>query len=207
MKQGSAEWLTARCGRITGSRFAAVMAIGARGKPLQERRNLVTTLALERLTKMPAVEPANTAMQWGTEHEAEARDWYVFERGVSVTETAFVLHPELAYVGVSPDGLVGDDGLLEIKCPFNPERHVTNLLSRSVPDEYVPQVQGQLWVTGRRWLDFVSYDPRLPGSLQGVIVRVDHDKEYAEKLAEQCEEVNNEADAVLARLLEIGRAA
>lgn len=200
MEQRSEEWFAARRGKLTGSRFNAVMALSKRdGKPLAARKELVTTVALERLTGQTEHVPANVAMQWGTDHEDEAREWYEFETGKTVDEVGFVTC-DIPYVGVSPDGLIADDGGLEIKCPFGQSRHFETLTTKRVPPEYWAQVQGCLWVSGREWWDYVSYHPLFPPHLQGIIIHVRRDAEYIERLASECTAVNAEADAALALL-------
>jgi hypothetical protein len=112
-------------------------------------------------------------MQWGTEQEPAARAAYERVTGTSVEETGFVAHDTLL-AGCSPDGLVDWDGLIEIKCPYNSANHIETLL-RGMPDEHIPQVQGQMWITGRQWCDFVSFDPRMPEPLQLHIQRINRD--------------------------------
>ena len=99
-------------------------------------------------------------MLWGTEHEADARTVYEFETGNVVQEVGYIAHPVFKFSGASPDGLVGDDGMVEIKCP-NTATHIETLLSQTVPKRYYTQMQWQLGCTGRKWCDFVSYDPRM----------------------------------------------
>lgn len=154
MAQGSEEWLKARLGHVTASVFSNATAGGA-GKT---RTTLMRKLIAERLTSLPEESYTNSAMDWGTETEQLARDYYAQINDCIVKEVGFV---ELsADIGASPDGLVGEDGLLEIKCP-NSSTHIGYLLDNKMPSTYVKQVQGQMWVTGRKWTDFVSYDPRV----------------------------------------------
>lgn len=175
MEQRSPEWHSVRLGRITGSRFAAVMSTG------KTRDDLIRDLAWERFTGRPVETYQNAAMLRGVELEPEARDWYSFARDVAVREFGFIVHPEHDFIGISPDGLVGDDGLIEIKCPGH-RAHMDVVAQRKVPSQYRWQVQGQLWVTGRRWLDFVSYHP----DHEGVIVRVEPNPAMFAQLEAAC---------------------
>jgi len=119
-------------------------------------------------------------MQWGTDNEPVARLEYELLSGNIVEDTSLWLHDNLD-AGASPDGLIGDDGLLEIKCP-NTATHLDTLIKKKLPRQYVGQVQGQMWITGRKWCDFVSYDPRLEGKAKLIIIRVDRDDKYIEEL-------------------------
>jgi hypothetical protein len=116
---------------------------------------------------------ATAAMQWGTEQEPAARAAYERVTGISVEETGFIAHDTLL-AGCSPDGLVDWDGLIEIKCPYNSAVHIETLLN-GMPSEHAAQVQGQLWITGRQWCDFVSFDPRMPVELQLHVQRIQRD--------------------------------
>lgn len=171
--QGSAEWFAIRAGRVTASRVADVVAKTKTGWGAS-RANYMAELIAERLTGEPAERFTNAAMQWGTDHEPDARAAYEFFRDASVIEVGFVEHPAIAMTGASPDGLVGDDGLVEIKCP-NTATHLDTLLSQTVPAKYVTQMLWQMACTGRQWCDFVSYDPRLPESMSLFVKRIDRD--------------------------------
>jgi putative phage-type endonuclease len=171
--QGSAEWFAIRAGRVTASRVADVIAKTKTGWGAS-RANYMAELIAERLTGEPAERFTNAAMQWGTDHEPDARAAYEFFRDASVIEVGFVEHPAIAMTGASPDGLVGDDGLVEIKCP-NTATHLDTLLSQTVPAKYVTQMLWQMACTGRQWCDFVSYDPRLPESMSLFVKRIDRD--------------------------------
>lgn len=170
MIQGSEEWLAARLGKVTASRMADVMAKTKSGWGAG-RANYMAELICERLTGSQADRFTNAAMQHGTETEPQARVAYEFMTGNAVAEIAFVDHPTIGMSGASPDGLVGDDGLIEIKCP-NTATHIDTLLNDTVPDKYRKQMLWQMACTGRRWCDFVSFDPRLPPDLQLWITQV-----------------------------------
>lgn len=171
--QGSAEWLAQRAGKVTASRVADVIAKTKTGWGAS-RANYAAQLVAERLTGN--VEPTftNAAMQWGTDKEPEAREAYEFYAGVFVDQVGMIDHPKIAMTGASPDGLVGDDGLVEIKCP-NTATHIETLLSGKVPAKYVTQMAWQMACTGRAWCDFVSFDPRMPEHMRLFVQRVDRD--------------------------------
>lgn len=171
--QGTPEWFAARCGRVTASRVADIVAKTKSGYSTS-RANYAAQLVTERLTGAVAESYSNAAMQWGTEKEPEARAAYAFESGVEVTEVGFVIHADIIASGASPDGLVGDDGLVEIKCPIS-ATHIATLIDRKAPAKYEDQMQWQMACTGRAWCDFVSYDPRLPLDMQLFFVRVPRD--------------------------------
>lgn len=173
MDQRSAEWFAARLGKATASKIADLTATTKSG-PAASRTNYAAQLVAERLTGEPAETFTSTAMQWGTDTEEEARNAYCFFRDADVVEVGFVDHPTVAMSGASPDGLVGDDGLLELKCP-NTATHISTLTGKSVPSKYVKQIMWQLACTGRQWCDFASYDPRLPESMRLLVIRLHRD--------------------------------
>lgn len=194
MEQGSAEWLELRLGKITGSRFRAAMDRNKRnGKPNKARRELVLDLAHELVMGAPRtiVEP-NEYMAHGTAMEPLARSAYEFAKDCRCVVRAFIPHPDLPYIGFSPDGEVGDDGMVEIKSPYLEARHMRTVESQECPDDYMPQVQGGLWVTGRKWCDFVSYFP----SISVEIVRVYRDEQFISRLAAECADVWREVNEV-----------
>jgi putative phage-type endonuclease len=194
MQQRTEEWRRARLGRFTASRFSDLLT-EAKSKSDREAGRLSKTAESyvlgcigEILTELPADEIETVAMKWGTEHEDDARTAYCLRADTEVEQVGFAVHPDLDYVGCSPDGLVGTDGLIEIKCPFTSREHVRTLVSREIPEQYVAQVHGQLWVTGRRWCDFVSYDPRVIfDGAELAIVRVEMDEDVIRALRSACE--------------------
>jgi len=155
-QQGTEEWNKARLGMITASCFGDVLAKG-QGKT---RRSYMLRVAAERLTGEKQETYCNGAMEWGTEHEPEARAYYEQINNTLIQQVGFVKFND--FIGCSPDGLVDEDGLLEIKCPHT-TTHLETVLSNEIPTGYVSQIQGQLWITGRQWCDFVSFDPRVQG--------------------------------------------
>lgn len=179
MDQRTPEWFAARLGKVTASRVADVMARTKTGESAS-RKNYLAELVVERLTGRPAEGYTNAAMQWGIDTEPQARAAYEMDTGDTVTEVGFVNHPDM-FAGASPDGLCGDDGLVEIKCP-NTATHIETLLSGEIPAKYVTQMQWQMACTGRQWCDFVSFDPRLPGKLQLFVKRCLRDDELIGKM-------------------------
>jgi putative phage-type endonuclease len=174
MIQRSAEWFKARAGKVTASRVSDVIARTKSGYS-EKRAAYMMELIAERLTGDTADHFPSNAMQWGIDHEALARSAYEAARGVMVEEVGFIQHPTIAMSGASPDGLVGADGLLEIKCPTT-RTHLWTVMSGGIPEEYKPQIGWQLECTGRAWCDFVSFDPRLPESYQLIIRRITRDE-------------------------------
>lgn len=184
-EQRSDEWYKARLGRATASRFGDVLARTRSGYSAQ-RKNYKAELVVEILTGSHADFYSSAAMQWGTDTEPVARLNYMLATGNQVEETGFWVDDEIG-AGASPDGFVGEDGLVEIKCP-NTATHLETLERKEVPYQYKAQVQGQMWVTGRKWCDFVSYDPRLPENAQMIIIHVERDEDYIKNLAEEVEQ-------------------
>lgn len=214
IEQRSTEWFDARAGRITASRMCDVMAFTAgegvwksgprKGQakvatPLKARIDYIRQLATERHTGLVKSQVKAAALAWGTEVEPEAQSAYEVERGVLVTLAGFTLHPEYDFIGASPDFLVGDDGGGEIKCPFARDTHMDTLLD-GLPPEHIEQIQGGLWVTGRKYWDFVSYQPDFPERTRIYIQRVERDDEYIAKLADACISLELEVRAILERL-------
>lgn len=161
--QRTAEWLRDRTGCLTASRFADVMARKRDGSPTKAYYDLIDTLIAERVTGDSIGIGTTAAMQWGIDHEDEARAEYEAQTGSFVDLCGFIPHPTVDWLGASPDGLVGSDGLVEIKCPFSTVVHLRRIAAKVVPEEYRPQMLLQLICTGRKWCDFVDFDPRLIG--------------------------------------------
>ena len=176
VKQGTDEWHQLRLGKVTASRVADILAKTKTG-PSVSRVNYLIELALQRVTK--ALEPSytNASMEWGTLTEPQARVAYEVATGNFVDQIPFMDHPKIKWFGCSPDGLVGDDGLIEIKCPNSPT-HWSYIKADEPPNKYVIQMQAQMAVTGRKWCDFVSFDPRMPERSQLYIKRVPRDGEF-----------------------------
>lgn len=164
MIQGSIEWMQARLGNLTGSRMYEACGKKKNGEYYSTRSDLLSEKLLERLTGEWAEHFVTDAMQWGTDHEEEARSVYETRKGILVQECAYLPHPSIPHSGASPDGLVGKDGLIEIKCPSS-HTHLDMILAGEIPPKYLYQMAWECECAGRQWADFVSYDPRLPGNL------------------------------------------
>lgn len=198
MNQGTQEWLKERCGKVTASRVADVIAKTKSGYGAS-RKNYLAQLVAERLTGVPAESFTNAAMQWGLDHEEEARDNYAFLHAASVELAGFCVHPEIPESGASPDGYVEDDGLVEIKAP-NTATHIETLLSQKIPDKYVVQMLWQMECTGRKWCDFVSYDPRMPANLQMWVKRIEYDEDRVSELRKEIIKFLAEVDETVEKL-------
>jgi len=198
MIQGSDEWKAIRLGKVTASRVSDVVAKTKTGYGAS-RANYAAQLIAERLTGVPAESYINAAMQHGTDTEPEARSAYEFYQGVTVEQVAFVPHPAIAEAGCSPDGLVGGDGQVEIKCPQT-ATHLETLLGQNIPSKYITQVQFQMACTGRKWCDWVSYDPRMPESMRLFVVRVARDDNHIAELEAEVTSFLLEMSAKLAQL-------
>lgn len=179
--QRTPEWFQARLGKATASRFSDILARTKSGYSAS-RQNYLMELVCQRLTGRQEETYCSPAMQWGIDNEAKAKAAYEFLRGRDVAEVGFLLHPDHAHVGCSPDGLV-EEGLIEIKCPMT--AHHIETVRFGMPAKHVPQIQGQLWVAGAAWCDFVSYDPRLPPGLDLYVQRVERDEKFIETLAQE----------------------
>ena len=180
MEQRSEEWFAARCGKVTASRVADIIARTKTG-PSASRENYLAQLVCERMTGKPAESYSNSAMAWGTEQEPFARAAYESAKDVLVEEVGFVPHPSFSEAGASPDGIVGEFGLVEIKCP-NTATHIQTLLEQKVPEKYITQMQWQMACTQRHWCDYVSFDPRMAEGLQLFIKRIEFDPVFVGKL-------------------------
>ena len=201
MDQGSDAWFEARIGKVTASRVADVIAKTKTGYSAS-RDNYMAQLVCERLTGEKGESFTNAAMQHGTDTEPLARAAYEAHADVLVDEVGFVPHPSIIMAGASPDGLVGDDGLLEIKCP-NTATHIETLLSQNVPSKYNTQMQFQLACTGRSWCDFVSFDNRLPQELQLFVKRVPRDDLFIKQAEAEIVRFLNELDIKIAQLMKV----
>jgi predicted phage-related endonuclease len=161
--QGSPEWFAERAGKFTGSRFADVLARSkSTGKHLKAYDDLIEQIAAERITLDYEDGVQAKALKWGHEVEPFARNAYEVETGLIVQQVGFIIHPKYDFAGASPDGLVGMDGGIEIKCPISKTVHLARFRN-GMEEDHMPQVQGAMWVTGRKWWDFISYDPRPKG--------------------------------------------
>jgi putative phage-type endonuclease len=205
IEQGTPEWFAQRLGKVTASRVADIIAKTKTGVAAS-RGNYLAQLVAERLTGQAADSFKSGAMQHGTETEPMARMAYETETGQMVTEVAMIQHPKIEMAGASPDGLIGEDGLVEIKCP-NTSTHIATLMADKAPSGYMAQMQWQMACTGRAWVDFVSFDPRMPEDMQLFIKRVPRDEkliaEYEAEVIKFLAEVQETVD----KLIELRRGA
>ncbi|MEE9510345.1 MAG: lambda exonuclease family protein [Candidatus Bathyarchaeia archaeon] len=190
LEQGSEQWLQLRAGIVTASEFSQVLAKGA-GKT---RRTLLFKKAGERITGDPMNTYSNEHMERGTEQEGVARDLYIAHSGNEVTECGFMKNGNAGY---SPDGLIGNDGLVEIKSRL---AHIQadSLLKDAVPSENIAQIQGGLWISQRRYLDYVSYCPGMPLFIK----RVESDLDYQDKLSHALQTFETELSGIVSQLIE-----
>lgn len=205
MMQGTEEWYAARLGKVTASRIRDVVAKIKTGEAAA-RRDYRIQLVTERLTGQKEASYTSPDMQWGTDTEPMARAAYEAETGNLVAEVGMIDHPTIDMTGASPDGLVGAEGMLEIKCPKT-ATHLQTLMDGKAPTQYIPQMQWQMACAGRQWVDFVSYDPRLPEQYQLFIVRVQRDNELIETLEKEVVAFLQEVDATIEGLLNWKKAA
>lgn len=203
MKQGTPEWFAERLGKVTASRVSDVLAKIKTGEAAS-RANYRAELVAQRLTGYMEEGFTNAAMQHGNEYEKFARAQYEIKKDVMVDEIGFVSHPVIEWAGASPDGLIGDDGLIEIKCP-NTATHIDYLLSGKAPSKYIPQMVWQLACTGRQWCDFVSFDPRMPEDMQLFIVRFDRNDEQIAETESEVRKFLSEVESTISKLKSIVR--
>ena len=195
MDQRTEEWFAARLGKVTASRVADVMARTKTGYSAS-RENYMAQLICERMTGQKQESFTNAAMEWGTETEPLARAAYEAHTGVLVDEVGLIDHPFIPMSAASPDGLVNDDGMIEIKCP-NTANHFDTLLRGEAPAKYIPQMQWQMACANRLWVDFVSFDPRAPEGLQIFVKRIERDDKF---ILEMEAEVNKFLDEMNERI-------
>lgn len=176
VQQGTTEWLRTRAGIPTASAFDRIVT--PKGKPSTQAEKYMHMLLAERIMGRPVLQVQTHWMNRGHELEGEAVLYYENMRELDTTVIGFVTNDEKT-IGASPDRFVGEEGLLELKVPAE-HTHVGYLLTRALDAEYYPQVQGQLWVTGRKWLDIVSYHPEMPPA----IVRVERDEAFIATLSQ-----------------------
>jgi hypothetical protein len=198
-EQGGVDWLMSRVAHVTASRFRDVLDFTKAGKAGAKRTSYLWDVVVERLTGQPTEHFVNAAMEHGTQNEPMARMAYESRTGNIVAETGFLHHTAIKWVGGSPDGLVDADGLIEIKAPTT--KTMCQLLIDQDLSDYMPQMQGLMWITGRQWCDFVCYDPRLPDGLSLYIERVLRDEDYIAELAGNVLQFLSEVEELHSRLM------
>lgn len=172
--QGSEEWIAARVGSLGASRMQEAMAKIKTGWGTS-RTNLMAELIAEKLTGKPAEHFISADMKWGTEQEPAARAAYEFFTNETIVPVGMIVHPRISGAHASPDGLVGEHGLVEFKCPLT-ATHLETLLGGSIPLKYMTQMQWALACSRREWSDYVSFDPRLPTTMQMSITKIPRDE-------------------------------
>jgi putative phage-type endonuclease len=175
LEQGSRDWLAMRAGCCTSSRLNDALAkLKDPKKESAARATYRKELVIERLTGRATEHYVSTPMMWGTEQEPLARAEYEIQTGLEVKQIGLAVHPRIKWFAASTDGLVGDDGILEIKC-LNSINHLDILLSGKIPEEYHWQMLGGMACAERQWCDFVSFDSRLPDDLRLFVKRFHRD--------------------------------
>ena len=193
MQQGTNDWFQARCGVVTASRFSDVLMKPTTAGYMNYRAEIIA----ERLTGKPAESYQSKEMAWGVANEDDARKVYELVNNLKVDQVGLIKHDEIE-AGASPDGVVGD-GLIEIKCP-NTSTHIKTLLEKRHPRQYEAQMQGQMWITGAKWCDFISYDPRLDDKNAFFSVRVYRDDAYIKNLDKAVRVFLHEVDQLIKKL-------
>jgi len=206
INQGTEEWFQQRLGKVTASRLSDVIAKTKTGVSTS-RQNYLIQLVSERLTGKKTDSFTNKAMEDGVEREPIARKLYESKTNSIVTEVGFFDHPVIKSSGASPDGAVNAEeegkyaGLVEIKCPIE-TTHTNTLMNKLVPSKYIPQMQWQLACTGAKWVDFVSYNPNFPDTMQIFVARVERDNAYIAELESEVLKFLDEVDATILKLKE-----
>lgn len=204
LEQRTDEWLHMRAGMVTASRVADVLAKLKRKEGMaQARHDYLLEVAIGRLTGLNPETYVSPAMQWGIENEPLARGAYQIATDREVQEIGFAIHPRIKWFGSSPDGLVDEDGCLEVKCP-NANTHLEYILADQVPLEYAPQMLAHMACTERKWCDFASYHPRLPKNLQLFVKRFERDDKLIAGMELEVEQFLSEVEELLGRLKEYG---
>ncbi len=199
LEQRSPEWMTMRNGCVTGSRVADVCAKLKKGGPAACRQNYLIEVAVSRLTGLAPDRFVTPAMQWGIDNEQFARAAYEMQADCMVESIGFAIHPRLDFFGASPDGLIGKDGVLELKCPTS-DTHLGYILGGVLPLYYMPQMLAEMACTERQWCDFVSFDPRMPKNLQLFVRRFQRDDELITALEVEVAAFLLEVDALLEQI-------
>lgn len=197
--QRSTEWLEAKCGRVSASGVADAICFLKKGGESQARKDYKTRVVAEILSGRVQDSFVSQPMMWGMDNEQFARAAYEIKEDCEVQEIGFVIHPTIERAGASPDGLIGNDGLLEIKCP-NTTTHIEYILADRVPPEYEAQMYWQMACCERAWCDFATYDPRLPDHLQLFVKRLPRDERRIAEMESAVEQFLAEVDDILARL-------
>jgi len=198
MMQRTEEWFKARCGSLGASSMHEIAAKTRNGYSAR-RASRMATIVVERITGAPVEGYTNAAMQHGIDTEPEAKAFYSFMTDNEIVDVGLIKHLTIAWSHASPDRLIGDDGLIEVKCP-QPAAHLDTLLGQEVPGKYVIQAQWQMCCTGRAWCDFISYSPAFPESMRMFTKRIHRDVKHIEALESEVRQFLSEVDAKLAAI-------
>lgn len=203
VEQGTPEWLQMRCGMGTGSGIGkAIKRIGKSEKNPNgtkysaDREKYLMEVVCERLTGRATEHYVTDAMLWGIEHEPIAREEYGMARGCDVDPGKFAIHDRMKWFGSSSDGLVGEDGCIEIKCPTS-LTHLQWVIDGVVPDEHIDQMKAAMSCYNRQWCDFISYDPRMPKDLRLFVRRLERDEPMIVEMEQEVEKFLAEVDVLL----------
>lgn len=202
LEQRTGEWFAARLGKVTASSLHKVLAKTKTGYGA-DRGNYMTQLVLERVTGTKADSYTNASMQWGIDQEPFARAAYEACTGVLVDEVGFIPHPTIGAAGASPDGLVGDDGMIEIKCPDSKTALECWLADNPIESKYYAQMQWQMRCADRAWCDYVVFDPRMPAKAQLFIARVKRDDKWLAEAESEVIKFLAELDAKVLKLQQL----
>lgn len=196
-KQGSEEWHMERVGRFTSSRFHDLLTASKKKDEVfgGTAMGYILEIACERLTGQPEGFAGGRATDWGNDHESMAIGYYSSKKELKVEESPFI--PVGTNYGGSPDGLIGTDGIIEVKCPFNSVNHLKYFKDGEIPKNYYTQMQGNMMVTGRKWCDFISFDPRMPESHRIFIKRIERDEELINRILERIELAEVEVQKII----------
>ncbi len=206
IEQGSLAWFRLKAGKFSGSRFKALMSKTKSGTPTAGRANLITDMAIERITGEYTETYCSPQMLRGIEREPEILAAYEDHNMRTVETVGFIQHAELPFIGVSPDGLVGDDGMAQYKFRSASNQHLICVLNDHHAKEFKWQVTGEIWIAERQWSDVVSYDPRFPKGVRLAIARVKRDEKMIDELRAECIKADKEVNAIVEQLEEKMRA-
>jgi putative phage-type endonuclease len=201
LEQRSPEWFAQRKGKVTASRIGDILATVRNGNWAASRKHYAAQLVTERLSPKDPEPFTNEYIEWGIAQEIPAKTAYEARTGVKVVDVGFVDHPRIELAGASPDGLVEPDGLIEIKCPTT-ATHIETLLNGEIKEQYRLQMLWQMACTGRKWCDFVSFDPRLPDHMQLFIQRFERDDKEIRHVENEVEIFLNEVEDTVTKLKE-----
>ena len=199
--QQSAQWFQDRIGKLTASSMKMAMDFTQKGAEGSDRKKLKIDILAERMTDIIREVYVTPAMQHGTDTEPAAKLAYEAATGAKVMPAPFVPHPTIENFGASPDGMIHPDGLLEVKCPTT-SKFIAWMLAGVVPEEHKPQMLAQLACTGRKWVEFVAFDPRMPEGKRLFIRRYEPTADEVKAIEVAAEKFLAEVDAMFDAICE-----